>query len=119
MPHGKKITSDVRQCIQNCLECHAICVETKSHCLELGGEHASSDHIGVLADCAQICALSADFMLRGSRHHPHTCRECAEICQACAEDCERMAGGDQTMTECAQVCRRCAESCQKMAGAGV
>jgi hypothetical protein len=56
--------------------------------------------------CAEICQTSANFMLIGTRHHKHTCRECAEICQECARSCEQGGG----MDECVQACRRCALS---------
>jgi hypothetical protein len=115
MPQSR-ITTEMRRCIENCVECHAICVETISHCLGIGGRHASEDHIGLLEDCSQICQTSADFMLRGSERHRETCRVCADICVQCAQDCDRLAGRDATMTRCAETCRRCAESCMAMAG---
>jgi hypothetical protein len=113
MPH--QISADMRECISNCTECHAICTETAQHCLGMGGAHAAPEHIGLLLDCAQICATSADFMLRGSALHSRTSGVCAEACQRCAEDCERLAEGDETMLRCAELCRRCAESCRRMA----
>ncbi len=113
MPH--QISAEMRDCIANCTECHNICIETAAHCLEMGGEHAAAHHIHLLLDCAQICATSADFMLRGSELHGQTCGVCAEACERCAEDCERLAGDDEVMRRCAEVCRRCAESCRRMA----
>jgi hypothetical protein len=113
MPH--QVGEEMRDCIANCSDCHNICVETSVHCLELGGEHAAGRHIRLLLDCAQICATSADFMLRGSELHARTCGVCAEICEMCAVACEQMAGGDDMMLRCAGACRRCAESCRKMA----
>lgn len=115
MAHQHHSDADMRECIANCTECHNICVETTIHCLGMGGEHASQDHIRVLLDCAQMCATSADFMLRGSDLHKRTCGVCAEACERCAADCERLAGGDDLMLRCAEVCRRCAESCRRMA----
>ena len=109
------ISAEMQQCIDECTRCHAICVTTASHCLELGGKHADPAHVGLLLDCAQICQTSADFMLRGSDRHQLTCRICADICHACAEGCERMAGGDQMLRQCAEVCRRCEQSCERMA----
>jgi hypothetical protein len=105
----------MRKCIANCTECHSVCVETTVHCLGMGGAHAEAGHIGLLLDCAQICATSADFMLRGSDLHARTCGVCAEACQRCAEDCERLAGNDEQVRRCAETCRRCAESCRRMA----
>ena len=104
-----RASPDMQSCIAECLECHRICLETVTHCLALGGKHASADHIRLLLDCANICATSADFMLRESAHHTSTCRVCAEVCEACAKECERMAGDDDLMRRCAQACTRCAE----------
>jgi hypothetical protein len=109
-------SENMQQCIQECTNCHAVCETTKAHCLHKGGEHAAPHHIGLLADCAQICATSADFMLRGSPLHAEACRACAVVCERCAEDCQRM-GDDPMMRQCADACRRCADSCQQMAGA--
>lgn len=110
----KHLPDEMQRCIQSCVSCHEICEQMVGHCLEMGGEHAAPDHIRLLRDCAQICQVSAAFMLRGSEFHMRTCGACAEICQACAQDCERMAGDDEMMRMCAEICRRCAESCENM-----
>lgn len=112
----RELGQEMRECIDNCLSCHAVCLETISHCLALGGEHASQQHIRLLEDCVQICSASADFMLRMSDFHPQTCGVCAAVCERCADDCERMADGDELMLRCADVCRRCADSCRRMSG---
>ena len=109
------VSREMQHCIEECLRCHGVCLQTVAHCLETGGHHADPAHIGLLLDCAEICQTSANFMLRGSDRHQLTCGVCAEVCRACAEDCERMAGDDQIMKQCAEECRRCAESCQRMA----
>ena len=119
MPQSTQMSEDMRQCISNCLDCHAICTQTQFHCLSMGGDHAAPEHQRLLADCAQACNTSADFMLRMSEHHADYCRICAELCRACAEDCERLAGNDAMMKRCADMCRRCAESCRQMASAMV
>lgn len=106
----------MRACIDACKDCHEACVETMQHCLAQGGEHAEASHIRLLADCAEICQTSADFMLRGSPLHVETCRACAEVCERCAEDCARFED-DEMMQRCAAACRACAESCRAMAGA--
>ena len=112
-----QLSDEMRHCIELCTDCHVICVKTTTHCLHMGGEHASPEHIGVMMDCAQICATGADFMLRGSDLHGRTCGVCAEACERCANECERLANGDETMLRCADFCRRCAESCRAMATA--
>ena len=113
MAHNER-SKEMQDCINNCLNCHAVCLETIGHCLEMGGEHASPEHIKLLQDCAQICMTSADFMLRMSNYHPQTCGVCADICEACAQECESMADGNDFMQRCADACRKCAESCREM-----
>ena len=88
-------TQAMNECIDNCTQCQAICLETINYCLTKGGEHAAPRHIALLASCADICGA------------------CAEVCRQCARDCEAM--GDAEMKRCAEICRRCAESCAAMA----
>ena len=110
----RAMDQDMQRCIQECLNCHAICTTTVSHCLTMGGQHASVQHITTLLDCAEICQTSANFMTRMSDMHGSVCGVCAEICESCARDCERF-GDDKMMQQCAEVCRSCAESCREMA----
>lgn len=104
----------LRECMEECLNCHGICLNTITYCLEQGGRHAEADHIRLLLDCAEICQTSANFMLRGSLQHTRTCAVCAEICTQCAHDCQPLQD-DAQMKNCAEACRRCAESCRQMA----
>jgi hypothetical protein len=110
------VSQEMQNCINECLSCHAVCLETINHCLQMGGKHAEPKHIVLLQDCAQICLTSADFMLRGSNFHAQTCGVCAAICNACADECESIADGAEFMQRCADACRRCAESCRQMSG---
>ena len=105
----------MQECIRECQTCSQVCLETVSHCLEMGGKHAEAQHIRLTLDCVEICKTSADFMIRGSTFHNRTCGVCAEVCEACATDCERFSD-DAHMQQCAQECRRCAQSCREMAG---
>jgi hypothetical protein len=105
--------ASMQECIKNCLDCHAVCLETISHCLAKGGDHTAPEHIRILQDCAQICITNADFMLRRSPLHQMTCRICSGICEMSAEDCTRLAD-DEAMVLCIEMCRRCAASCAEM-----
>lgn len=108
----ERLSPEMRQCVEACLACYATCTSTAmGHCLEMGGEHTEKGHFTLMMACAEICRTSAHFMLIGSRHHRHVCRECAEICEECARDCERIGG----MEECVRMCRQCAEHCSRMA----
>ena len=106
--------SSMQACIQNCTDCYQVCAHVMEHCLTKGEKYTEPKHIKLLQDCASICNLSADFMIRNSDLHTSTCRTCAEICKACAVSCETFAG-DPVMQTCAEVCRKAAASCEEMA----
>ncbi len=103
----------MNECIDNCTQCHAICLETINYCLGTGGAHPAPEHIALLAPVPGTCAPSADALLRGASAPSVVCSACAEICRQCADACDAM--NDPEMTRCAEVCRRCAESCSAMA----
>lgn len=100
--------------VQIMTDCHDICLQTLSHCLDRGGDHAQTEHITLLLDCVEICQTAANFMLRNSAMHSRVCAVCAEVCDRCAEDCERLAAGDDMMQQCARICRSCADACREM-----
>jgi hypothetical protein len=110
-----RTTQQMQSCIEQCMRCHAVCLSSIQHCLGQGGRHVEQEHLQVMADCSQICATSADFMLRQSPRHTLTCNVCAEVCEACAQSCDQMRQ-DETMRRCADECRQCAVSCREMAG---
>ena len=89
---------------------------TIQYCLRMGGKHAEEKHIRLLTDCAQICQISADFMIRGSEMHHEICAACAEVCGRCVDYCAALGAADEQMQECAEWCMRCEESCAEMAG---
>jgi len=107
-------STEMKQCIDLCHECHDACVQTAQNCLEKGGRYVDAASVRLLLDCAQICHTSEDFLLRDSDLHSLTCSVCAEVCARCADECLRLA--DDVLKHCAEVCRRCAASCQQMAG---
>lgn len=106
------LTGEMQACIEDCQSCHVTCLsDAIGHCLEEGGRHTEPAHFKLMLDCAEICQTAANFMARGSDHHRHICRECAEICRACAASCQALGG----MRECVEACLRCAASCEDMA----
>lgn len=111
---SQPVSPEMQRCIDLCLECHRVCIETTSHCLSMGGKHAEATHIRRLLDCAQACQLAAELMMRGSDLAGRTCALCAEFCDLCARTCEQLRGDDAQMTRCADTCRRCAEACRNM-----
>jgi hypothetical protein len=104
----------LQECIEECLNCHAVCTNTAQLCLDKGERFADAAHVRLLLDCAQICQASADFMLRGSDFTEATCALCAEVCQACEASCRELED-DEDLAACADVCAVCATSCARMA----
>ncbi len=101
-------------CVAECEKANRACLETLRDCLERGGAHVAPAHVRLLLDCAEICQMTANFMLRGSAVHGIACGACAEVCERCAESCETFSG-DSKMAACAETCRTCAKSCREMA----
>ncbi|HAJ48773.1 MAG TPA: ferredoxin [Alphaproteobacteria bacterium] len=100
-------------CIAACHDTHRATLIALTECLSKGGKHAAATHIQALLDCAHICALSTDVMLRRSAMHQSVCRLCAEICDLCAASCDTF-GADPAMRACAAACRRCADACRQV-----
>ena len=64
---------DMQECIEECLNCHAVCTMTLQHCIASGGDRTEVNLVGILLDCAESAQTSANFMLRGSPYHVITC----------------------------------------------
>lgn len=101
-------------CVDGCERAHDACTELLGWSLAKGGVHAEPAHLALLADCADICRTTADFLLRHSELHELTDSACAEISARCAASCDRMPD-DPVVTACADACRACARTCSTMA----
>ena len=110
-PHA----AHMQGCVTDCLNCRRVCLKSAAHCKAMGGKHADPAHLQVLADCAEMCRTSADFMRRGSAYHQDTCALNAKICTDCAKSCDQFPN-DAQMKACGAECRKCASSCEMMAG---
>lgn len=118
LPLTDPLDATMQACVKNCTECQNTCVQAIAYCMDMGGTHAAADHLRSLLDCAEACAASVHFMLRGSGLYPQVCGVCADACLACALSCEQFPS-DARMKVCAEICRQCAESCREMAGVKV
>ncbi len=104
--------ADLRRCIESCLKCHQVCLDAMARiCLPRGGRHAERGHVALMYGCADLCRVTADFMIMGARLHFKVCGICAEVCEACAVSCQML----DDMDECVRVCRECADNCRRMA----
>ncbi|MCL4798769.1 MAG: four-helix bundle copper-binding protein [Burkholderiales bacterium] len=110
----------MERCAAACADCHAACLRTAlADGLAAGSARLAPEHFRLLMDCADLCATTADFMLRGSAFHERVGGVCAEVCAACAQSCVQfdLADASQQLQACRAACVRCAKSCREAAGA--
>jgi hypothetical protein len=106
------VSPEMQTCIQHCLDCHRICLETvMNERLPNGNTDVGQEHLRLMMTCAEICQTCANFMLSGSEQHSLICGVCADICRRCAANCQKVGG----LEECVQACETCACSCEKLA----
>lgn len=113
LEHAKteeQIRNQIERCIEDCRNCHRVCLETLSHILQTSLERAPALNINLLLDCAEVCRLTTGFIIRNSEFYPIICGDCARICTRCGTEFEQYDDIDQLML-CAETCRRAAESC--------
>lgn len=113
MPTVLNAPTKMQACIDVCNGCMQACEECLSLCLQEADVKARVHCINMLRDCADICAMAAQYMSRGSHHAKQLCSLCATICEACANDCAQFK--DQHCLKCADACKICATECRKMA----
>lgn len=105
-------TREAEQAINDTLICASICLETAVHALDR--DH-SAEHIRSLLDCAELCQMTANFLLRGSPAADAVVAVCGDVARRCAESCEEVAAQDEEMGRCAEACRRTQRSCGELA----
>ena len=99
-------------CIDACNACAVACNHCAASCLQESAVKMMVKCIASDMDCAQICALAAAAMARGSEHAKAICALCADICQACGDEC--LKHNMDHCQKCANACLKCAEECRKM-----
>jgi hypothetical protein len=104
--------SNMKNSIDRAQDAHRVCSEVMIHCLAMGGKMGERDHIRLLLDCADMCEITANYMMRGSPLYRQICALCAQICDLCASQCEQF--DDSLVRKCMESCKACAEMCQQM-----
>lgn len=100
-------------CIEACNACALACNYCASSCLQEQDVKMMAKCIALDIDCAQVCALAAATMARGSEHAKAICALCADICQSCSDECAQHHM--EHCQECAKACQQCAQECRKLA----
>jgi hypothetical protein len=107
--------SHLDDCIQDCLDCHRVCLETVTH-LSAAGRRVDPAHIRVLWSTAELVRASAGLLRAPGVDHGAAVAACADVCDRSAGYCEEYPD-DAQMAACAAACRRCAEACRQVAAA--
>ena len=105
--------ASVQAAINAALDCVRACQICAAACLGERDVEKLRDCIRLDLDCAEICAMTADFLSRESFFQAQACQLCIDICEACAAECgehRRM----EHCRECAAACNKCAEACRAM-----
>ena len=110
MEEKKNENSDLDLLADLC-QCQESCMSWAMYSLKEGGDFAKLEHVRWLLDCADICSLAKNFLIRDSEYAGDILSICSYICDDCAESCETFFE-DKMMKDCAMVCRNCGESCR-------
>ena len=103
-PHNNRLLDALNHCIAACEHCATACLSEQDAKMMAGC-------IRLDRDCADICALTARLVARGSAYAAALLKECAEICNACAAECGKHAYMAHCK-ECAAACLRCEQACR-------
>ena len=100
---------EIQQCIQDCMNCYNVCLQTARACQQAGGEHARQEHIWMLHDCADICQAAAHFLEHSNPLYGYVTSAAAQVTNHCGEQCALMGDDD-----CANACKTASWSLQQV-----
>ena len=50
----KSMTNEMQICVNACMECHKMCLETMTYCMTKGGKYMDITMMTMLRDCAEM-----------------------------------------------------------------
>ena len=102
------------QCADSARRCQDACLEAAMRWgIRTAGTRGDASHLGLLLDCANACAMAADFLHRGSDYANYPCGICAWLCEHCARSCEHL-GGDGDIAAVVERLHECADRCLRL-----
>lgn len=100
------------KCISACKECAAACLRSAIACMQENDSDAMLNCIADDLDCAEMCILTIQAMLRGGKNLNAYYRMCADICQNMSlESADREL---ELCQFCADMRARCADACREV-----
>ncbi len=70
---------EMQQCIDDCMSCYDVCLQTAKNCQQAGGQHAAQNHIWMLLDCADVCQTTAHLMQHNNPLYGYITSAAAQI----------------------------------------
>jgi hypothetical protein len=104
----------VEQCLETAGAAERACLEALAVSAARGGELGSPDLLAHLLDGADVTAMAARFLLRGSELQGRVCGTAAEVCQRAAEVCA-VFQDEPALQQAASACREAAEAFRELA----
>jgi len=109
-----RLSINLEEAIRNSFECLKATTLCLQHCLSIGGKHGHIKHITLLKECAEICEITASFMMESSSFSDEVGGICARVCDFCSDSCYELDPHDQIILACMTACKNCADSCRNM-----
>ncbi len=92
-------------------ECAMACTICADACLKEDSVNQLSRCIRLNLDCAEICTVTGNLLIRQADPQPAVIRSmlqaCMVACRACADECDRHASKHPHCRICAEACRQC------------
>ncbi|CAN5180273.1 four-helix bundle copper-binding protein [soil metagenome] len=103
---------DSKEAILNVLnECVKACNHCYSSCLSEGNAAQMADCIISDRECADVCTLTAQFVVTDSRNVDKMLQLCRDICLHCEEICRKHPA--EHCQKCAEACHHCHLACDE------
>jgi hypothetical protein len=100
---------EIQQCIQDCLNCQQVCLQSADAGQQAGSDSAKMDHLQMLRDCAELCLTTAHFLQHGSPLAGYLCQAAEQVTTICSNECDQTGDSD-----CANACRNVSWSCNQL-----
>lgn len=103
-----------QQLVRAVRECEAGCGHMAANIMREPDCGARVKQAQLLADCADICSLTAKCAARGSGYARQIASICEDICEDLRAECAKFT--DCASRDCAKICACCARECDSFTG---
>ncbi len=72
------VTTEMQACMDACMDCHKMCMETMTYCMSKGGKEMDKNMMSMMSmmrDCSEMCMMCMNMMMSGSEFMGRTVHE--------------------------------------------